>query len=60
MPDWATFLAGGMNEEDVEQIRMHSRTGRPLGSQRFVQRLERRLGRTLAPQRPGPKPKDED
>ncbi len=59
-PDWAAFLAGGLSEDDLEQIRKHSRTGRPLGSKRFVARLERRLGRTLAPQKPGPKPMDDE
>ena len=59
IPDWAAFLAGGMEEDDLEQIRKHSRTGRPLGSERFIARLERRLGRTLAPQKRGPKPRDE-
>ena len=58
VPDWARFLAGGMADEDIEQIRKHSRTGRPLGATRFVQRLERRLGRPLLPRKPGRKPKE--
>ncbi|MCG8694799.1 MAG: transposase [Minwuiales bacterium] len=57
IPDWTAFLAGGMAEEDIDRIRRHSRTGRPLGGKRFIQRLERRLGRALAPRKPGPKPK---
>ena len=60
VPDWARFLAGGMADEDIEQIRKHSRSGRPLGAKRFVQRLERRLGRPLLPRKPGRKPKDTD
>jgi putative transposase len=31
--------------------------GRPMGSPRFLARLEKRLGRTLAPAKRGPKPK---
>lgn len=31
-------------------------TGRPLGADDFLKRLERRLGRTLRPRKPGPKP----
>jgi putative transposase len=31
--------------------------GRPMGSPRFLTRLEKRLGRTLAPAKRGPKPK---
>jgi putative transposase len=56
--DWKGFLAGGMSEEEREAIRSHESTGRPLGSPAFVSRLEKRLGRTLAKQKPGPKPKN--
>lgn len=59
IPDWTRFLAGGMAEDEIEQIRKHGRTGRPLGAKRFVERLERRLGRPLLPRKPGPKPKEE-
>ena len=60
IPDWARFLAGGMVEDEIEQIRKHSRTGRPLGPKRFVERLERRLGRPLLPRKPDRKPKEAD
>jgi putative transposase len=33
------------------------RTGRPLGSPKFIARLEKRLHRSLRRQKPGPKPK---
>jgi len=36
------------------------RTDRPAGSEHFVKRLERRLGRTLAQQKPGPKPREKN
>ncbi len=54
--DWAGFLADGLSAEDHAAIRAGERTGRPLGSRRFVARLERRLGRPLARRKPGPKP----
>ena len=54
--DWRAFLAGGLRADEREAIRAGERTGRPLGSDRFMARLERRLGRTLARQKPGPKP----
>ncbi len=57
VPDWAGFLAGGLNEAEREAIRAGERTGRPLGSERFTARLEKRLGRKLARQKPGPKPR---
>ncbi|HTT82060.1 MAG TPA: transposase [Rhizomicrobium sp.] len=57
--DWRGFLAEGTSGEEREAIRSHESTGRPLGSPAFVTRLEKRLGRTLARQRPGPKPAGE-
>lgn len=55
-PDWGGFLGAGLADPDREAIRAGERTGRPLGSDRFVARLEKRLGRRLARQKPGPKP----
>ena len=52
--DWQKFLASGLSEE--EQVRSHERTGRPLGSPAFVDRLERLLRRVLKPHKRGPKP----
>ena len=56
-PDWRAFLRAGLSDAERDAIRAGERTGRPLGSDRFVARLEKRLGRTLARQKPGPKPK---
>jgi REP-associated tyrosine transposase len=56
-PDWADFLRQGLAEEALEAIRKSERTGRPLGAAPFVKKLEKRLGRTLAKQKPGPRPK---
>ena len=56
-PDWKAFLAEGLDEERLEALRRHARTGRPLGAKPWVKRVEQRLGRTLAPQKPGRKPK---
>ncbi len=57
VPDWAAFLAGGLSEAERDAVRAGERTGRPLGSGTFTARLEKRLGRPLARQKPGPKPK---
>jgi putative transposase len=54
--DWKTFLAGA-NEELLNDIRKHERSGRPLGSEEFVESLEADLNRTLKPEKPGPKGK---
>jgi putative transposase len=55
--DWRAFLKGEPGEGEHEAIRAHERTGRPLGDGRFTTHLEKRLGRKLARQKPGPKPK---
>ena len=55
--NWREFLLGGLDPDDAALIRRHENTGRPLGSPRFVERLERILGRALRRQKPGPKPK---
>ncbi len=55
--DWAAFLEDGLEASAAEALRRHERSGRPLGGESFLAALERRLERTLAPQRRGPKPK---
>ncbi|HEX4079792.1 MAG TPA: transposase [Rhizomicrobium sp.] len=57
--DWREFLAQGISDDERKAIQSHESTGRPLGSPAFVSRLEKRLGRTLARQKPGPKPRRE-
>jgi putative transposase len=54
--DWRAFLAAGLGEEALETLRRHERTGPPLGSAAFVERLEAALGRALKKRKPGPKP----
>ncbi len=56
-PDWANFLAGGLDPGVHAAIQSAERTGRPLGDNAFTARLERSLGRTLARQKPGRKRK---
>jgi len=54
-PDWTTYLAEH-DQVDIESIRVHTRTGRPLGNSKFLQTAESLTGRVLAPQKPGRKP----
>src|SRR5208283_3868519 len=56
--DWGAFLNSVMREEDLSDIRHPTRTGRPLGDETFLARLEGMAGRVLKPQKPGPKPKE--
>ena len=55
--DWRLFLAGGGDEEQINDLRKHERTGRPLGTEQFVEQLESSLERTLKRGKPGPKGK---
>ncbi len=55
-PDWRAFLAEAGAADELETLRRHGRTGRPLGTPAFVERLEAQLDRILTPGRPGPKP----
>lgn len=55
--DWKLFLAGAEAEEQTNDIRKHERTGRPLGSEGFIEKLESALERTLKRGKPGPKEK---
>jgi putative transposase len=52
---WGELLRRGTPVEELQSLRTNTRTGRPLGSPRFVERAERLLSRTLRPARRGPK-----
>jgi len=55
---WREVLEMGVGAAELEQrIREATRTGRPFGSEAFVERLEEQTGRRLRPQRRGPKKK---
>jgi len=54
---WRKFLALGAADENLGIMRRHERTGRPLGSQTFVENMEKMLGRDLTRRKPGPKPR---
>ena len=58
--DWRAFLEGGVEAAALDGLRAHERTGRPLGAAPFVADLEARLGRALAPRKPGRKPKPKE
>ena len=56
--DWRDFLSEDISERERDLLRQYERTGRPLGSEDFVQKIEKKLGRILRPQKPGPKKRD--
>jgi len=51
--DWRAFLS--MDEKARAEVRKSTRTGRPLGSERFMDQLEALTGRSLRPRKRGPK-----
>jgi putative transposase len=55
--DWREYLSTEPDSTDTEILRRHMRTGRPLGNPKFVESLEAKIGRALAPRKRGPKPR---
>ncbi len=55
--DWKEFLRLIPSEQDIKILQHHERTGRPLGSDGFLTRIEKSIGRLLKLKRPGRKPK---
>ena len=53
--DWRSFLKGDSGQ--LTELRQHTRTGRPLGSEAFINQIESLIGRVVRPQKRGPKRK---
>lgn len=53
--NWKEYLAGEETLNSIDAVKQHSRTGRPLGSQAFIGKLEELTGKDLAPKKPGRK-----
>ncbi len=51
--DWGKFLSQPVEPRGVEKLQAHERTGRPLGNDAYVAKLEGRLQRLLRPRKPG-------
>ncbi len=58
--DWASFLAEEDKQGDINLHRLHVNTGRPLGDDRFIEKIEGLTGRILHRQKPGPKHKGDN
>ena len=52
--DWKTYLQESQGSSGIE-FEQHGRTGRPLGSERFIEKAGRLLQRDLKKKKPGPK-----
>lgn len=56
--DFGTFLAGPPTDDTLwASVLKAERIGRPVGSKDWVENLEAQSGKTLSPQKRGPKPK---
>jgi len=55
---WKAFLSTELEVRDEKLIKLHERTGRPLGGDSFVEKLEKTLNMKLKKDKPGPKPKE--
>lgn len=51
--DWPAYLTARHSDSETQSLRQHSSTGRPLGSEAFVRRLEKVLKRRLRKRPPG-------
>ena len=56
--DWSAWLRAEDESATVSALRLHTCTGRPLGSTAFLNLLENLLGRTVRPRKPGRPPKN--
>ena len=45
--DWRKILRSQLEKCDIDKLRIYSRTGRPLGSDKFISKLETVIGRRL-------------
>jgi len=55
VPDWQELLASDLSVDEYETLRQHERSGRPLGSDDFMTKVENLTARILKRQKPGPK-----
>ena len=51
--DWKNYLTSGQSKKIDEVIRRHGRTGRPMGSDQFLERMEQLTGRSLKSRKRG-------
>jgi putative transposase len=56
--DWRRFLQEGISDQVLKKLRSHSRTGRPLGSKSFINKIEKLLGRRVRPGKTGRRKED--
>jgi putative transposase len=55
IPDWGAYLREKTCETYIDLLKIHEKSGRPLGSEEFLDELEKRTGRRLKKEKPGRK-----
>lgn len=50
---WQDALKAGLDDEEIAALQRHTSTGRPLGDNRFLDRIEKSLRRTVRARPPG-------
>ena len=55
--EWKDFLRTDINKKEIDLLRLHERTGRPVGDMNFIEKLEAKINRSLKRKKPGPKGK---
>jgi putative transposase len=51
--DWPRFFKESLDVLAIEKLRLHETTGRPLGSEKFVEKMEKILNKALKPKKAG-------
>jgi REP-associated tyrosine transposase len=51
--DYHAFISDIISEKDIKVIRYHTKTGRPLGDERFTEKMEKKMGRKFSQKQPG-------
>ena len=55
LDDWRGYLTSAGDQKEVDQLRRQTRTGRPEGDPKFINKLEAITGRTIHLRKRGPK-----
>lgn len=54
--NWGDYLDRPMEADEIKAINLHLQTGRPRGSDIFLDNIEEKIGRSVRPQKRGRKP----
>jgi len=57
--NWEDYLSRPIEISEMETIQRHLQTGRPRGSNMFLDNIEQEIGRTVRPKKRGRKPKQQ-